>query len=171
MIYTIQGDTKSSLSDTDGSMKPAEIEKNKLVDDEEVVNQRKTQQRFGNEFPDTENMQSRDQSPPLQELNTKKDTILAKPENIKEKYNDQWCENLLDEGRMNETLENSLSSSYKPTQLLNSYCIHNLRVLAKKQRNILPNRTAMKCLRMLAFREEASIHAEIYTALYQTPIV
>ncbi|VDI03010.1 Hypothetical predicted protein [Mytilus galloprovincialis] len=39
MIYTMQGDTKSSLSDTDGSMKPAEIEKNILVDDEEVVNQ------------------------------------------------------------------------------------------------------------------------------------
>ncbi|XP_076094079.1 uncharacterized protein LOC143064832 [Mytilus galloprovincialis] len=111
MIYTIQGDTKSSLSDTDGSMKPAEIEKNILVDDEEVDNHRKTQQRFGNEFPDTENMQSRDQSPPLQELNIKEDTILAEPENIKEKYNDQWCENLLDEGRMNETSENSLSSS------------------------------------------------------------
>lgn len=112
-IYTIQGH-QSSLSDKDGSMKPAETEKNIMVDDEKEDNRRKTNQQFGNDFPDTVvpgNMLSMDRTSPLQELNTKEDTILAEPENIKEKYNDQWCENLLDEGRMNETSENSLSSS------------------------------------------------------------
>ncbi|XP_063422362.1 uncharacterized protein LOC134706923 [Mytilus trossulus] len=109
-IYTIQGHPESSLSDKDGPTKPAELEKNILVADKEEDNRWKTKQRFGNEFPDTETMRSRDQSPPLQELNIKEDTILAEPENIKEKYHDQWCENLLDKGRMNETSEDSLSS-------------------------------------------------------------
>ncbi|XP_071153005.1 uncharacterized protein [Mytilus edulis] len=124
-IYTIQGH-QSSLSDKDGSMKPAETEKNIMVDDEKEDNRRKTKQQFGNDFPDTVvpgNMLSMDRTSPLQELNTKEDTILAEPENIKEKYNDQWCENLLDEGRMNETSEDNLSSSI-PTNSVVQQLLH-----------------------------------------------
>ncbi|CAC5379781.1 unnamed protein product [Mytilus coruscus] len=127
MIYTIQAKTESSLSDKDVSMQSAEIEKNISVDDNDVNNRRQSEQRFGNEFPYTvvpDNMQSREQLPPLQELNIRENAILAEPENIKEKYNDQWCENLLDEGRIHEKSEYKSLSSSLPTKAVAKQLLH-----------------------------------------------
>ncbi|XP_063422363.1 uncharacterized protein LOC134706924 [Mytilus trossulus] len=119
-IITTQGPSESSLTDKDGSVNSAEIGKNILPDDKEVNSSGQSEQRFENEYPDTlvpGDLQSGGKLPPLQELNIREKPILAKHERVKENYNDQWCVNLLDEGRMHEQFDNSQSSS-SPTEAI-----------------------------------------------------